>query len=205
MLKIVFLGPPGGGKGSQAQRISPVLGVPHISTGDMLRSAIAQGTELGLRAKAIIDAGELVPDAVMIELIKERIAASDCQNGYILDGFPRTIAQAEAFDAVESLTHVVNIFVDDEVILDRLTGRRVCVDGHTTHIKQLVDGKCQFCGKEVSQRKDDKPETVQNRLTVYSKQTAPLIDHYQKQRILHDIDGDDSYEAIQEAIMKVLS
>lgn len=205
MLKIVFLGPPGGGKGSQAQRLAPVLGIPHISTGDMLRQAIAKGTELGLKAKAIIDAGELVPDDVMIALIRERIAQSDCQKGYMLDGFPRTLVQAEEFDAVEALTHVFNIYVGEDVILDRLTGRRVCINGHTTHESQLVGGRCPVCGGSVLQRDDDKPETVLNRLAVYERQTAPLIEHYRAKGILHDIDGDGPYENAQGAILKVLT
>ncbi len=205
MVKIVFLGPPGGGKGSQAQRIAPALGIPHISTGDMLRSAMREGTELGVKAKSIIEAGGLVPDDLMIDLIRERIAQPDCEKGYLLDGFPRTIAQAEAFDALENLTHVFNIYVEDRVILDRLTGRRVCVDGHTTHLRQLAKGKCPMCGKDVLQREDDKPETVKVRLSVYEEQTAPLIGHYRAKGILHDIDGDGPMENAQNAILKVLS
>jgi adenylate kinase len=205
MVKVVFLGPPGGGKGSQAQRIAPALGIPHISTGAMLRQAIADGTEMGLKAKAIVESGALVPDDVMIGLIKERIAQSDCAGGYLLDGFPRTIAQAQAFDAVEALTHVFNIDVPEDVILQRLTGRRTCTNGHTTHLNQMTDGKCPVCGAEVTQRDDDKPETVKNRLTVYQAQTAPLIDHYKALGILCDIDGDGPYETVEGQIMKVLS
>lgn len=204
MLKIVFLGPPGGGKGSQAQRIAPELGIPHISTGDMLRTAIREGTPVGLEAKAIVDRGELVPDDVMLRLVKERIAQPDCQNGYILDGFPRTLAQAKALDQIETLTHAINLGVADEVIVSRLTGRRVCANGHTTHINQLVGDKCPTCSEAVTQRDDDKPETVRRRLAVYAEQTAPLIGHYRQQGILHDIDGAVSIDEVRAAILKVL-
>ncbi len=204
-MRIVMLGPPGGGKGSQAQRLAPDLGVPHISTGDMLRTAIREGTPVGLAAKAIIDRGELVPDDVMLDIIKERFAQADCQKGFILDGFPRTIAQADALEGLRPVTHVINLIVSDDVIVKRLSGRRSCKNNHTSHISWMDDpDKCPVCGEAVFQRDDDKPETVKNRLEVYRKNTAPLIGYYRDKGILRDIEGDVTVEEANRAIHEAL-
>lgn len=205
MLKVVFLGPPGGGKGSQAQRIAPELGLAHISTGDMLRQAIREATPVGLAAKAIIDRGELVSDDVMLDLVKERITQKDCENGYILDGFPRTLPQAHALDEIVSLTHVMNLAVADDEIINRLSCRRMCQSGHTTPLADLNGGKCPVCGGEVMQRDDDQPETVKKRLVVYAQQTAPLINYYRGKGILHDINGAQSINEVRMSILQVLA
>lgn len=205
-MKLIFLGPPGAGKGTQAARVSVKLGVPHISTGDILRAAIKNGTKVGLEAKAYIDAGALVPDEVIMGIIKERLEQDDCKNGFLFDGFPRTIAQAEALRDISPIDAVVDIDVSDEALIRRLSGRRVCLScGGTYHIEKL-NGKtdCSACGAALSQRQDDQADTVLNRLTVYHKQTAPLIDFYQKQGILKTVDGSKGYDEVFEDIGKVL-
>lgn len=205
-MNIVFLGPPGAGKGTQAQIICTKLGIPQISTGDMLRSAIAAKTETGLKAKAFMDAGQLVPDEVVIAIVKERLAASDCRNGYILDGFPRTVAQAEALGKFARIDAAVNLEVAEEVLVNRLSGRRVCPDcGAPYHISTLAgETKCKACGGMLIQRDDDKAETVLNRLSVYHQKTAPLIHYYQKLGLLRNIDGSVELEQISAEIMKAL-
>ena len=179
-MKLIFLGPPGAGKGTQATGVSTKLNVPHISTGDMFRSAIKNETKTGLEAKSYMDKGQLVPDSVVIDMVRERLAMSDCENGYLLDGFPRTVEQAEALETISSPDAVVNIAVADEKLLDRLTGRRVCGKCQGTfHISKIADEHvCPVCGGQMIQRDDDKPATISNRLKVYEEQTSPLIGYY---------------------------
>ena len=204
-MNIIFLGPPGAGKGTQAQRICDALNIPQISTGDILRRAIKEQTPTGLKAKSFIDAGKLVPDEVVIDIVKERLAQEDCQNGYILDGFPRTVPQAEALATFADINAVVELDVADEVLVNRLSGRRVCLTcGATYHVNMLGgETKCK-CGNDLIQRDDDKPETVLSRLTVYHNQTAPLVDYYQAKGLLHKIDGAQDVEAIYNAILGTL-
>ena len=205
-MNIIFLGPPGAGKGTQAQRICTALNIPQISTGDILRRAMKEGTETGLKAKSYIDAGQLVPDEVIIDIVKERLAMDDCKNGYILDGFPRTVPQAEALDTFAHIDTVIELAVDDQVLVDRLSGRRVCVKCGATYHLSLLDGKihCDVCGEELIQRNDDKAETVLNRLKVYHAQTAPLIDYYSKKNLLKTVDGAQGMDNTFKAIMNTL-
>ena len=193
-MNIIFLGPPGAGKGTQAQRICAALGIPQVSTGDILRRAIKEQTPTGLKAKAFIDAGKLVPDEVVIAIVADRLKEADCQKGYILDGFPRTVPQAEALDGIAHIDAV-----------DRLSGRRVCLKCGATHHVTTLNGrtKCD-CGEELVQRDDDKPETVLSRLTVYHDQTAPLSAYYEKKGLLHRIDGGKDRDAIYADILNVL-
>lgn len=187
-MNLIFLGPPGAGKGTHAQLLMNELGIPQISTGDMLRQAMKAGTEMGLSAKRYIDAGELVPDEVVIGIVKDRLAQDDCKNGYILDGFPRTVKQAEALDQFATIDVALNIALDDEVIIRRLSGRRVCLKcGATYHVSTMSGDKCLNCGDPLVQRKDDAPETVKNRLAVYAAQTAPLIDYYAGKGLLKTV------------------
>ena len=205
-MNVIFLGPPGAGKGTQAQIICTKLGIPQISTGDMLRAAIANKTETGLKAKEYMDAGQLVPDSVVIALVKERTANADCHKGFVLDGFPRTVEQAMALAEFAHIDAVVNIHVDDEVLVKRLSGRRVCpVCGAPYHTDRLAgETKCAVDGNTLIQRDDDKAETVLNRLTVYHQKTAPLIDFYQKEGTLHTVDGSAGLEAVSEQILAAL-
>lgn len=205
MKNIILLGAPGAGKGTQASLISEEYNVPHISTGDILRRNIKEGTALGVKAKEYIDAGALVPDEVVIGLVESRLKEDDCNNGYILDGFPRTIAQAEALDKVADIDLAINIDVPFDLIVSRLGGRRVCKCGATYHVSTLNgETKCKACGDELFIRDDDKPETVQNRLRVYEEQTQPLIDYYGKQGKVVDIEATGTIEQIFENIKKVL-
>ena len=213
-MKLIFLGPPGAGKGTQAAGVSAHLRVPHISTGDMFRSAISNGTPTGLEAKRYMDAGQLVPDSVVIDMVRERLAMDDCENGYLLDGFPRTVEQAEALDAISAPDAVVEINVPDERLLARLTGRRVCQKcSGTYHISKLTDEKvCPVCGGALIHRDDDKPETIAKRLQVYHDQTSPLIGYYQAQDKLRvidvaslaTVDGDSRPEDVFKAILASL-
>ncbi len=190
-MNIILLGAPGAGKGTQATKISDQYGLPHISTGDIFRENIKNQTEIGLLAKSYIDKGQLVPDEVTCKIVENRIGKPDCTEGYMLDGFPRTIAQAEALDKITKIDLVININVDFALIMDRICGRRVCKDcGESYHISRL-DGAttCSRCGGELYQRKDDNPETVQSRLQVYNEQTSPLIEYYTKKGLLFNVES----------------
>ena len=205
MKNIILLGAPGAGKGTQAAMIAEEFKVPHISTGDILRRNMKEGTPLGLKAKPFVESGGLVPDEVVIGLVEDRLSQDDCKNGYILDGFPRTIAQAEALDKVARIDLAINIDVPFETIVSRLGGRRVCVCGETYHVSMLNgETTCKRCGKELFIRDDDKPETVKNRLKVYSDQTQPLIDYYRSQNKVVDIKANGTKEEIFADIKKVL-
>ena len=205
-MNVIFLGPPGAGKGTQAQRICTALNIPQISTGDILRRAMKEETPTGLKAKAFIEAGQLVPDEVIIDIVRERLAMDDCQNGYILDGFPRTVPQAEALEGIAKIDVVVDLDVADEELIARLSGRRVCLAcGATYHVSHLNgETKCAKCGEELIQRKDDSAETVLARLNVYHEQTAPLVDYYQKKGNLKVIDGAQDMDTIFNAILAVV-
>ena len=205
-MKLIFLGPPGAGKGTQATGVSTKLNVPHISTGDMFRSAIKNRTRTGLEAQRYMDNGQLVPDSVVIDMVRERLAMDDCKNGYLLDGFPRTVEQAEALESMASPDAVINIAVPDERLLSRLTGRRVCGKCQGTfHVSKLADEKvCPVCGGELIHRDDDKPETIKKRLSVYHEQTAPLIGYYTGNGKLKTVDGDNRPEDVLKAILASL-
>ena len=205
-MKIILLGPPGAGKGTQAQSISERYKLAHISTGDMLRAAIRNQTETGLKAKTYMDAGELVPDDVVIALVRERVQETDCLNGYILDGFPRTAEQAKALDDIAAIDAVIDIGVPDDHLVKRLSGRRVCpVCGRPYHVDLLHgETKCADDGATLIQRDDDKPETVLSRLQVYHQKTAPLIAYYKDKGLLHTVDGSQPMESVSDAIAKEL-
>ncbi len=185
-MNIIFLGPPGAGKGTQAQLLTKELGIPQISTGDMLRKAMREGTKTGLEAKRYVESGGLVPDEVVIAIVRERLAEDDCKNGYMLDGFPRTVPQAEELAKFAHIDVAVDLDLPDDVIVHRLSGRRVCPGCNATyHISQLGGSdKCPNCGETLIQRKDDSEETIRNRLKVYQEQTAPLVDYYKGKGIL---------------------
>lgn len=205
-MNIILLGAPGAGKGTQASKIAETYRLPHISTGDIFRENIKQQTPIGLLVKTFIDKGCLVPDDVTCEIVEERIEEADCKDGYMLDGFPRTLAQAEKLDEMTHIDAVVNISVDLSLLLDRLCGRRVCKDCcESYHISRLNgETKCSRCGGELYQRKDDNPETVRNRLDVYTAQTAPLIEYYEKKGLLLNVDGNASPEEVFESVSKKL-
>ena len=212
-MKIIMLGAPGAGKGTQAKKIANKYSVPHISTGDIFRANIKEGTELGKKAKTYMDQGLLVPDELVVELVVDRIQQADCENGFVLDGFPRTIPQAEALDVAlknigESMDYAIDVDVPDENIINRMSGRRACLDcGATYHIVTIptkVEGICDICGNKIVLRDDDKPETVQKRLEVYHAQTQPLIDYYKEQNILKTVDGTQPMEDVFGAIVAIL-
>ncbi len=212
-MNIVFLGPPGAGKGTQAKILIERYGIPQISTGDMLREHRAKGTELGKKAQEYMDKGQLVPDEIILGMVKERLSQADCEKGFILDGFPRTVAQAEALDKLlldmgKKLDFALALIVPDDLLVERLTGRRTCKNcGMMYHIKykpSKVEGKCDVCGGELYQRPDDNEETVRNRLKVYHEQTAPLIEYYRNKGILREIDGSKSIEEITQQIISIL-
>ena len=212
-MKIVMLGAPGAGKGTQAKMISEKYGVPHISTGDIFRANIKNGTELGKKAKEYMDKGQLVPDELTCDLVVDRIAQDDAKNGYVLDGFPRTIPQAEALTNAlnargEKLDYAIDIEVPDENIVNRMSGRRACVDcGGTFHIKYnptKTEGICDLCGGKLTLRDDDKPEVVADRLRVYHEATQPLIDYYEKEGILKSVDGTVDLNDVFDAICGIL-
>ena len=212
-MKIIMLGAPGAGKGTQAKMIAEKCGIPHISTGDIFRANIKNGTELGAKAKEYMDKGLLVPDELVCDLVVDRIQQADCEKGYILDGFPRTIPQAEALEAAlnaieQKLDYAIDIDVPDENIINRMSGRRACVGcGATYHVvfnPTKVEGKCDVCGESLILRDDDKPETVKKRLDVYHTQTQPLIDFYSARKVLVEVDGTQSMDKVFEDIMKIL-
>ena len=212
-MKIIMLGAPGAGKGTQAKMIAEKYGIPHISTGDIFRANIKNNTELGKKAKGYMDAGQLVPDELVVDLVVDRIKNKDCINGFILDGFPRTIPQAEALDYAlnnqnEKIEYAINVDVPDENIINRMSGRRACVGcGVTYHLvynPTKVEGVCDACGQKLILRDDDKPETVKKRLDVYHEQTQPLIDHYEKKGVLYTIDGTQDIADVFGAIVKIL-
>ena len=212
-MKIVMLGAPGAGKGTQADKIAEKYNIPHISTGDIFRSNIKAGTELGKKAKSFIDQGLLVPDEVTIGMLVDRIHEADCENGYILDGFPRTIPQAESLTAAlkengEAIDFALDVEVPDANIVNRMAGRRACLKCgatyHTEFAAPKKEGICDKCGSELVLRDDDKPETVQKRLEVYHEQTHPLIDYYKKKGVLHAIDGTLSMETVFKNIVDIL-
>ena len=208
-MNLILLGAPGAGKGTQAEVISKEFGIPTISTGNMLRAAVKAGTEYGLKAKAAMDAGDLVSDDIVIGILKDRIKEPDAANGFILDGFPRTVPQAEALDNMGvTIDKVLEIFVPDETIKQRVSGRRVCLDcGATYHVDfkpSKTEGICDACGKELVIRKDDQPETVISRLKTYHEQTQPLIDFYKEKGVLRQVDGTKDMKEVFQAISAIL-
>ena len=212
-MKIIMLGAPGAGKGTQAKRIAEKYSIPHISTGDIFRANIKNGTELGKKAKTFMDQGLLVPDELVVDLVVDRVNQEDCANGYVLDGFPRTIPQAEALDKAleklgQAMDYAINVEVPDENIVNRMSGRRACVDcGATYHIVYAptkVENVCDKCQGGLILRDDDKPETVQKRLNVYHDQTQPLIDYYTNKKILVEVDGTVDINDVFTAIVNIL-
>ncbi len=212
-MKLIMLGAPGAGKGTQAKKIAEKYNIPHISTGDIFRANIKNGTELGQKAKTYMDQGLLVPDELVVDLVMDRFAQPDCENGYVLDGFPRTIPQAEALDAAlekagAKIDYAINVEVPDENIIRRMSGRRACAacgaTYHLVHIPPKKEGVCDTCGKELILRDDDKPETVKKRLDVYHEQTQPLIDYYTEKGALVEVDGTVDMEDVFNAIVKIL-
>lgn len=208
-MKLILMGAPGAGKGTQAEILSERLGIPTISTGNILRAAVKDGTPVGLRAKAIIESGSLVPDEVIIGIVGERVAKDDCKNGYILDGVPRTIGQAEALaEAGIGVDRVIDLVVPDEVIEKRMTGRRTCTDCSTTfHVEfnpPKVEGICDLCGGKLGIRKDDMPETVRHRLEVYHAETEPLLNYYGDKGLVLTVDGQGSVEDTTALVMTAL-
>jgi len=208
-MNLVFLGPPGAGKGTMASRLAEELKIPHISTGDMFRAAMANKTELGLKAKAIMEAGDLVPDELTIAMVKERLAQNDAQNGYILDGFPRTIPQAEALDSFASIDKAVRFELDEDQLVRRLSGRRVHKpSGRIYHVEfspPKVPGKDDVTGEDLIQRDDDKEEAIRNRLKVYADQTAPLVSYYDEKGILVTVDASPAPDEVYKALRKALA
>lgn len=212
-MKIIMLGAPGAGKGTQAKMIAEKYGVPHVSTGDIFRANIKNGTELGKEAKQYMDQGLLVPDELTVRILLDRVAQDDCKNGYVLDGFPRTIPQAEVLDSELSklgdhIDYAIDVDVPDENIIKRMSGRRACLTcGATYHIEHVppkTEGICDKCGSELVLRNDDKPETVKNRLNVYHEQTQPLIDFYTNKGVLKTVDGTLPMEEVFAAITAIL-
>ena len=212
-MKIIMLGAPGAGKGTQAKKIAEKYSIPHISTGDIFRANIKNGTELGQKAKTYMDQGLLVPDELVVDLVVDRVNQDDCVNGYVLDGFPRTIPQAEALDKAlkelgQKIDYAINVDVPDENIIKRMSGRRACVTCgatyHIVHIPPKKEGVCDTCGSELILRDDDKPETVKNRLDVYHKQTQPLIDFYTEKGVLRSVDGTVDMKDVFAAIVAIL-
>ncbi len=212
-MNLIFLGAPGAGKGTQAKRAVEKYGIPQISTGDMLREAVAKGTELGKKAKEYMDKGELVPDEVVIGIVKERLQQPDCEKGFILDGFPRTLAQAEALDEMlkelgKKIDAVINIAVPEEEVVKRIVNRRTCKKCgavyHLIYAPPKEDNKCDKCGGELYQRDDDKEETVRERYRVYKQNTEPLIEYYRKKGVLYDVDGTKDIEGVWEEVVSIL-
>ncbi len=212
-MKVIMLGAPGAGKGTQAKKIAAKYQIPHISTGDIFRANIKGGTELGMKAKTFMDQGMLVPDEITIGMLMDRISEADCAKGYVLDGFPRTIPQAESLTEAlkakdQTIDYAVNVDVPDEEIIGRMSGRRACLAcGATYHIvfnAPKTEGVCDICGQKLVLRDDDQPETVKKRLDVYHEQTQPLIEYYQKAGVLKEVDGTQALDAVFEDIAKIL-
>jgi adenylate kinase len=213
-MRTILLGPPGAGKGTQAQRLQERFSIVHLSTGDMLRAAVAAGTEIGKQAKAVMERGELVSDDIVIGIIADRIEEADCTNGFILDGFPRTVAQAEGLDAMLtdknlSLNSVIEMTVDDSALVDRITGRYTCANCgagyHDTNLKPQTEGVCDRCdGTEFSRRADDNADTVRERLAQYHNQTAPLLPFYEAKGLLRKVDGMADFDTVTRSMIKVL-
>ncbi|ADE67272.1 MULTISPECIES: adenylate kinase [Priestia] len=213
-MNLVLMGLPGAGKGTQAEKIVEHYDIPHISTGDMFRAAIKEGTQLGLKAKSFMDQGNLVPDEVTIGIVRERLNKQDCENGFLLDGFPRTVAQAEALETItkelnKQIDYVINIDVDQSILMERLTGRRICKDcGATYHLvfnPPAKEGVCDKCGGELYQRADDNAETVSTRLSVNVKQSQPLLDFYQEKGYLRNINGNQDINIVFEDVRQLLA
>ena len=207
-MNIILLGAPGAGKGTQAAVLAEHYNIPTISTGNIIREALKNGTEIGMKAKSFMDAGQLVPDEVVIGIVKERLAEDDCKNGFILDGFPRTIPQAEALDKMGvNIEYVVDIEVSDERIINRLSGRRVCEECgrpyHLVNLKPKQEGVCDACGGTLVQRKDDHIDTIKNRLEIYHKETEPLVEYYKNQGKLQTVHGSDKVEDTMADMMKI--
>lgn len=212
-MKIIMLGAPGAGKGTQAKMIADRYGIPHISTGDIFRSNIKNGTELGMEAKKYMDQGLLVPDELTVKILLDRVACDDCKNGYVLDGFPRTIPQANVLEEAlkklgDQIDYAINVDVPDENIVRRMSGRRACLacgaTYHIEHVPPKKEGICDRCGKELVLRDDDKPETVKNRLNVYHEQTQPLIEFYESRGVLKSVDGTADMKDVFAAIVEIL-
>ena len=203
-MKIVLLGAPGAGKGTQAKMISEKYDIPHISTGDILRKNIKEQTELGKLAKNYIDAGKLVPSQLVIDLMKDRLGEVDCKKGFLLDGFPRTVEQAEALEGISELDTAIDIFVPYDLIVDRIAGRRMCTCGASYHISWGIGDTCPKCGNKLYQRDDDKEDTVRARIKVYDTETAPLIDFYTKRSLLKRVDGNQTPDEVFKDIVEVL-
>ena len=212
-MNLILLGPPGAGKGTQAATLTETFGIPQISTGDILRAAVKEGTTLGQQAKAYMDEGKLVPDQIVIGIVTERLQEPDCSEGFILDGFPRTVAQANALqanlrDLDKQLDRVIALQVDTEVLVERLTGRRICKScGRGYHVKfdpPEVEGRCDACGGELYQRDDDREETIRKRLEVYERQTAPLIEYYRNAGLLIEVDGMQPIDEVRETLLAAL-
>ncbi|MDE6210790.1 MAG: adenylate kinase [Clostridia bacterium] len=202
---LVFLGAPGAGKGTQATKVCEKYNIPHISTGDILRANIKAGTALGVEAKGYIDKGLLVPDEVVIGLVKQRLAEADCQKGFLLDGFPRTIEQAKALNDFAKITCAINLAVDEKLVVDRIAGRRMCKCGESYHVSWYDKDVCAKCGEKLYQRDDDKEDTVKARLEVYNAQTAPLIEYYSNMGILKDVDGTQEMNKVFDDIVRILN
>ena len=213
-MRVIFLGPPGGGKGTQAAFIAKKYDIPKLATGDLLRESVAKGTSLGKEAKGYMNRGELVPDAVVIGLVEEKLASPECQKGFLLDGFPRTVTQADQLSTFlestgEGLDHVVYFSLSKNEIIRRISGRRSCPECKAVYHLEFVppkqDGTCDACGKSLVQRNDDKPETIESRLGVYQEQTAPLIEYYKTRNILYDLDGAGLVPAVQNRLVDLLA
>lgn len=208
-LNIIMLGAPGAGKGTQARQLGLRYSIPHISTGDILRDSVKNRTSLGLKAKSYLDKGKLVPDEVIIDVVKERLSKDDCRSGFILDGFPRTIPQAESLNSHTPDVRVINIHVDEAELVKRLSGRRVCrkcgANYHIIYSPPTNEGICNMCGGELYQRDDDTEDTIKARLQIYKNQTAPLIEYYKKRNILFTVSGRGSIQDIFNEILKVLN
>ncbi|EOS28297.1 adenylate kinase [Lachnospiraceae bacterium 28-4] len=213
VMKIIMLGAPGAGKGTQAQMIADQYHIPHVSTGDIFRANIKNGTELGMEAKKYMDQGLLVPDELTVKILLDRVAEEDCKEGYLLDGFPRTIPQAEVLDKAltelgDAIDYAINVDVPDENIVKRMSGRRACLSCgstyHMEHIPPKKEGVCDKCGNELVLRDDDKPETVLNRLEVYHKQTQPLIQFYEEKGVLRTVDGTKPMKEVFDSIVEIL-